>query len=252
MRFKDFNVAITGAASGLGRDIAKRIHQEGAARIVLLDVDEDALSALAQEIGRTACPIVCDVSNPAAVARAWQAAALNDGLDVLVTAAGTIGSGADIEHCPPEEWDRIFAINVRGTYLTVQAALPRLRQRKGNIVTLGSIAGLVGSLALGPYSASKGAITTLTRSLALAHAHEGLRANCVCPASIDTPMLQATFDAAGDAVAAQARRERYLARYPMGRFGRPEEVSEAVLFLASPGASYMTGVCLPVDGGLLA
>jgi NAD(P)-dependent dehydrogenase (short-subunit alcohol dehydrogenase family) len=171
---------------------------------------------------------------------------------VLVTAAGTIGTSADIEHCAVEDWDRLFAINVRGTYLSVQQALPHLRIKSGCIVTMGSTAGLVGSRALGPYSASKGAITTMTRSLALAHAAEGIRVNCVCPGSINTPMLQATFDAAGDVAAIEARKAAYLARYPMARFGEAHEVTEAALFLASPGASYMTGVLLPVDGGVLA
>src|SRR5690606_12473032 len=177
---------------------------------------------------------------------------LSEGLDVLITAAGTIGTSADIEHCAVEDWDRLFAINVRGTYLSVQRALPHLRIRSGCIVTMGSTAGLVGSRALGPYSASKGAITTMTRSLALAHAAEGIRVNCVCPGSINTPMLQATFDAAGDAAAVEARKAAYLARYPMARFGEAHEVTEAALFLASPAASYTTGVMLPVDGGVLA
>ena len=120
------------------------------------------------------------------------------------------------------------------------------------IVTLGSTAGLAGSRALGPYSASKGAITTMTRSLALAHASDGIRVNCVCPGSIDTPMLQATFDAAGDAAASAQRKATYLARYPLGRFGEAREITQAALFLASSDASYMTGVCMPVDGGVLA
>ncbi|WP_237173705.1 SDR family NAD(P)-dependent oxidoreductase [Paracandidimonas lactea] len=251
-RFEDRVAVVTGAASGLGRDIAISLCREGAAQVVLMDINPQGLAETAELAGSASRISICDVSDPGSVATAWQALQLSDGLDVLVTAAGTIGTSADIEHCAPADWDRLFAINVRGTYLAVQQALPYLRIRSGCIVTMGSTAGLVGSRALGPYSASKGAITTMTRSLALAHAADGIRVNCVCPGSINTPMLQATFDAAGDAAAVEARKAAYLARYPMGRFGEAHEVAEAVLFLASSSASYMTGVMLPVDGGVLA
>lgn len=251
-RFEGIYAVVTGAGSGLGKDIALSLGREGAARVILMDVNANALEDTAAALGEAAQCVPCDVSDATLVAQAWRRADLPDGLDVLVTAAGTIGSGADIEHCEVEDWDRLFAINVRGTYLTVKNALPHLRKKRGCIVTLGSTAGLVGSRALGPYSATKGAITTMTRSLALAHAGDGIRVNCVCPGSIDTPMLQATFDAAGDAAASAARKAAYLARYPLGRFGEPREVTQAALFLASEGASYMTGVCLPVDGGVLA
>ncbi|MYN14247.1 SDR family oxidoreductase [Pusillimonas sp. TS35] len=251
-RFEDRVAVVTGAASGLGRDIAISLCREGAAQVVLMDINPQGLAETAELASSASRISICDVSDPGSVATAWQALQLSDGLDVLVTAAGTIGTSADIEHCAPADWDRLFAINVRGTYLAVQQALPYLRIRSGCIVTMGSTAGLVGSRALGPYSASKGAITTMTRSLALAHAADGIRVNCVCPGSINTPMLQATFDAAGDAAAVEARKAAYLARYPMGRFGEAHEVAEAVLFLASSSASYMTGVMLPVDGGVLA
>lgn len=252
-RFQGQCAVVTGAGSGLGRDISIALGREGAAQIILMDIDHEGL----QETARLAASdrmqqIICDVSDHASVVQAWQQLDLTAGLDILVTAAGTIGSGKDIEHCPVEEWDRIFAINVRGTYLCIQQALPHLRKKNGCIVTMGSTAGLAGSRALGPYSSSKGAVTLMTRSLALAHADESIRVNSVCPGSINTPMLQATFDAAGDVAASQKRKEDYLRRYPLGRFGEACEVTQAVLFLASADASYMTGVCLPVDGGVLA
>lgn len=251
-RFQGKSAVVTGAGSGLGRDISIALSREGAAQVILMDIDEDGLRKTAQSMGDFAQCVVCDVSDPAWVTRAWQQLSIEGGLDVLVTAAGTIGTGKDIEHCTVQEWDLIFAVNVRGTYLCVQQALPHLRKKNGCIVTMGSTAGLAGSRALGPYSASKGAITMMTRSLALAHASENIRVNCVCPGSIDTPMLQATFDAAGDAAASHQRKEMYLQRYPLGRFGEASEVTQAVLFLASADASYMTGVSLPVDGGVLA
>lgn len=251
-RFEGMSVVVSGAGSGLGRDIAQAFAREGARRVVLVDIDQGGLQETAKEVGDAAVVCRCDVTNAQAVEHAWQSFDDGQGLDVLVTAAGTIGSGSPIETCSVEEWDAIFAVNVKGTFLMVQQALPRLRMRKGTIVTIGSTAGLIGSKALGPYSASKGAITTLTRSLAVAHGPEQIRVNAVCPGSIETPMLEATFQAAGDAAAQQARRQAYLARYPLGRFGVPHEVTDAVLFLASPQASYLTGVCLPVDGGVLA
>jgi NAD(P)-dependent dehydrogenase (short-subunit alcohol dehydrogenase family) len=250
-RFEGATVAISGAGSGLGRDAAIALAGEGAATIVLFDRDERGLDETARQIGDAARPVVCDVAVPAQVERAWQQAGI-DGLDVLMTAAGTIGKGADIESCEIEEWDTLFDINVRGTFLMIRHALPRLRIRKGCIVTFGSTAGLAGSGTMPAYSSTKGAIVMMTRSLALRHASEGIRANCVCPGSIETPMLEATFEAAGDPAAAQARKLEYLKRYPIGRFGTAREVTDAALFLASPGASYLTGVSLPVDGGRLA
>jgi NAD(P)-dependent dehydrogenase (short-subunit alcohol dehydrogenase family) len=251
-RFEGMTVVVTGAASGLGRDAAIALAGEGARRLVLMDVDEAGLRATVAEAGPRADALVCNVAEPDALAGAWSGLEFPEGLDVLLTAAGTIGSGSAIADCGVDEWDRIFAINVRGTFLCIQHALPHLRRQRGCIVTYGSTAGLAGSGALAPYSASKGAVVMLTRSLAIQHATEGIRANCVCPGSIDTPMLQATFETAGDAQAVEARRALYLSLYPMGRFGASHEVTQAAQFLASREASYVTGVALPVDGGRLA
>ncbi|VTU13222.1 Levodione reductase [Variovorax sp. SRS16] len=251
-RFEGMAVVVTGAGSGLGRDAAIRLAQEGARQLVLMDLSAHGLRETAECIGPAACTIVCDTSSPEQMADAWGRREVPAELDVLMTAAGTIGDGSSIEHCSVAEWDRIFDVNVRGTFLAIQHALPRLRRKKGCIVTFGSTAGLAGSTALGPYSASKGAVVMLTRSVAVVHAAEGIRANCVCPGSIETPMLDAVFDASGDPQARQARESLYLQRIPFGRFGRAAEITEAALFLASPGASYLTGVALPVDGGRLA
>ncbi|MBU1358444.1 MAG: SDR family oxidoreductase [Gammaproteobacteria bacterium] len=251
-RFEGMSAVVTGAASGLGRDAAIRLAQEGATCVVLMDVSARGLDETAERIGAAARTVVCDASSPEQVAEAWGRDEVPEALDVLMTAAGTIGNGSSIEHCDVAEWDRIFEVNVRGTFLAVKHALPRLRLKKGCIVTFGSTAGLAGSTALGPYSASKGAVVLMTRSLAAVHAAEGIRANCVCPGSIETPMLDATFGVAGELHDRQDRIALYLQRIPFGRFGQASEVTEAALFLASPGASYLTGVALPVDGGRLA
>jgi NAD(P)-dependent dehydrogenase (short-subunit alcohol dehydrogenase family) len=131
--------------------------------------------------------------------------------------------------------------------------VPLMRRGGGGaIVTFGSTAGLAGSPILGPYSATKGAVVLMTRSLAHSLAADNIRVNCVCPGSIETPMLEATFASAGDASARNARAAAMKARHPIGRFGKPDEVAAAVLFLASDEASFMTGVAMPVDGGRLA
>lgn len=251
-RFTGKTVLITGAAGHLGRDLALALAlaREGAARLVLLDRAEAPLAALAEEIGPQAEIHVCDLGSIPDTRRAWAGIDLSAGLDVLATAAGTIGAGTPILETPPEDFDRLLALNVRGTLLTVQLCAAALRLRKGAVVTYGSTAGLAGSKALGPYSASKGAVALLTRSLALAFAEDGVRVNSVCPGSIESAMLESTFAAAG--ADAEARREAYLALYPLRRFGKPSEVTEAVLYLASDAAAYSTGVSLPVDGGRLA
>ncbi|MFC7612081.1 SDR family oxidoreductase [Teichococcus aestuarii] len=120
------------------------------------------------------------------------------------------------------------------------------------MVTFASTAGLTGSATMPAYSASKGAVVMLSRSLAVAHAAEGIRVNCVCPGSIETPMLEATFAGAGSPEARARREAEFRARHPLGRFGQAAEVAESVLFLLSDAASFTTGVCLPVDGGRLA
>lgn len=252
MRFAGKIALVTGAASGLGQAVAVGLAKEGAGVVVLLDRDEAGLAAAAAEVGGAAMPIQCDVSDPEGVAAAFAAAGV-EALDILVTAAGIIGPAVPVADCEPDDWDRVFAINVRGTYLAVRHAVPLMRARgAGAIVTFGSTAGLAGSPVLGPYGASKGAVVMMTRGLALQHAADRIRANCVCPGSIETPMLDATFAAAGDPAAAEARRATFRAKHPLGRFGEANEVAEAALFLASDAASFITGVALPVDGGRLA
>ena len=253
MRFKDRRAVVTGAASGLGRAVARALAAEGAAFVALIDRDGKGLAETASEMRGGAVPFIYDVSDPKEADAAWADIGSRDGIDVLVTAAGILGPACSVAECEPDDWDAVFAVNVRGTYLAVRAAVPLMRRRGGGaIVTFGSTAGLAGSSLLGPYSASKGAVVLMTRSLAHSLAPDGIRVNCVCPGSIETPMLEATFASAGDGNARQARATAMKARHPIGRFGRPSEVAAAVLFLASDEASFMTGVAMPVDGGRLA
>jgi len=242
---------VTGAASGLGRATAVALAAEGA-RLILADRDAEGLAGTAAACpGAVAVPL--DVTRAAdQKAMAARAAELGP-VTLLATAAGTLGAATPWETMAEADFDTLFAVNVKGTWLTLQAVLPLIRAAGGGaIVTFASTAGLAASPALPAYSASKGAVVMMTRSLALAHAPEGIRINCVCPGSIETPMLEATFRAAGDAAAQEARRAAFLARHPLGRFGRAGEVAESVLFLLSDAAAFTTGVALPVDGGRLA
>jgi NAD(P)-dependent dehydrogenase (short-subunit alcohol dehydrogenase family) len=241
---------VTGAGSGLGRATAIGLAREGAA-LVILDRDR---AGLAETAARCPGAIAVPGDVTSAVDLAGAAAAVPGGkLDMLVTAAGMLGPAKPAEEVSEEEWDRLFAVNVKGTWLAMRACLPLLRAaERASVVTFASTAGLAGSATLPSYSASKGAVVMLTRSLAVAHAPEGIRVNCVCPGSIETPMLAATFASAGDEGARAMREAAFRARHPLGRFGKAEEVAETVLFLLSEAAGFITGVALPVDGGRLA
>lgn len=242
---------VTGAASGLGRATAIGLAREGA-KLLLFDRDAAGLAETAAD-----CPgaltFAGDVTAAADLDAATEAAARLGPVTLLAAAAGMLGPAKPVEQVTEAEWDRLFAVNVKGSWLTVRALLPAMRAAGGGAMVLfASTAGLAGSATLPAYSASKGAVVMLTRSLALSHAPEGIRVNCVCPGSIETPMLEATFASAGDATARATREAAFRARHPLGRFGRPGEVAEAVLYLLSDGAGFTTGVALPVDGGRLA
>ena len=254
-RFTGKRILVADAAGALGSAAARGFAREGGALFVA-DHDAAALDALADDLGLGAHQRrVTDVTVEESVAACAAAAeAALGGIDVLVNAAGICGPAGPMIECSAQDWERLFAVNVRGTFLMCKHAIPALQRAGGGaVVNYASSAGLAGDDSLGPYAATKGAVVLMTRSLALNHAPQGIRVNCVCPGSIASPMLETCFEreanGGGDP---DAIRARYLAGHPIGRFGTPDEVAAAVLFLASDDAAFMAGVSLPVDGAALA
>jgi NAD(P)-dependent dehydrogenase (short-subunit alcohol dehydrogenase family) len=246
MRMHDKTAIVTGAGSGLGRATALRLAAEGA-RLACVDRAGDHAQATATAITRAggeALALQADVTDEGACVRVVEATLGRFGaLTTLVNSAGVSGAAGIAPTA--EDWRHVVDINLAGTWLPSSAARAALAASgHGTITNLASIYGLVGGSTSSAYAASKGAVANLTRQLAIQWA-PGIRVNCVCPGHVDTP-LTATI------MADPAWRGRMLRRYPLGRFGRPEDVAAAILYLASDEAAFVTGVALPVDGGYTA
>lgn len=239
---------VTGGASGIGRATALLFGHEGAA-VVVHDIRDEG-RATAEAIvagGGRACFVRGDVTRATDCEAAVQKALTEfGGLHVLVNNAGIIRR-ASVVDTTEEEWDRVMAVNVKSVFLLSKAAIPiMVRAGGGVIVNTGSGWGLDGGKDAASYCASKAAVVNLTRAMAIDHAEQGVRVNCVCPGDTDTPMLREE--------ARQLRQDekRFLARSaqrPLGRTGRPEEIAQVMLFLASDASSYVTGAAVVVDGG---
>jgi NAD(P)-dependent dehydrogenase (short-subunit alcohol dehydrogenase family) len=243
---------ITGGASGIGRATALLFAREGAA-VAVVDLDEVGGQAVVQEIlegGGRAIFVRCDVTQAADCQRAVQQTVEElGGLDILFNNAGIIRRATVVE-TTEEEWDRVMAVNVKSIFLLSKVAIPIMAAAGGGvIINTASGWGLVGGRKAAAYCASKGAVVQLTKAMALDHGEQNIRVNCICPGDTDTPMLRSEAQQLGESY------EEFLAeaaRRPLRRIGRPEDIAQAALYLASDASSFVTGTALVVDGGGLA
>ena len=251
MGILDGRVAIVtgagGAGSGIGRATALRLAEEGARTVVvdiLPDSGQETLATIRAQ-GGEGIFVQADVSYRDAVAAMVKSVLDTYGaIHVLHNNVGVALSKAAHETLE-EDWDRILRITLKSVYLCCQAVIPvMLKQGGGSIIQTASVLGLVASPKQAAYCAAKGAVVILTRGMAKDYAAQGIRVNCICPSDVDSPRRRAHES--------EARRQFLLSRIHMDRYGQPEEMAEAVLWLASDASSYVTGAVLPVDGGLLA
>jgi 3-oxoacyl-[acyl-carrier protein] reductase len=246
MKLKGKVALVTGSARGIGRAISLALAEKGA-NIAVNDVDIKGAEEVAKQIssmGRRAKAIKADISNLKEVKRMVQEAfAFFGRIDILINNAGIIRRGSLEDHSE-EDWDKVIAVNLKGTFNCAKEIVPLMKkQGYGKIVNISSVVGKVGDIASAPsYGASKGAINAFTKSLARELAPYGINVNAVAPHAIETEM---------SAEWSEEKRRQIISQIPLGRLGKPEEVAEAVAFLVSDGAAFITGEILDVNGGYL-
>ncbi|HET7207809.1 MAG TPA: SDR family oxidoreductase [Terriglobales bacterium] len=242
-------VVVTGAGSGIGHACALALAREGA-RVALVGRRKDRLDSVAREIGPSALTIAADVTNNAELQGVLdQTASHFGGIHVLLNNAGILHIGT-AEQITEEQWDETFNTNVRAVWLLSRAALPYLRRAGGgSIINMASVLGINGARNRASYAPSKGAVVLLTKCMAIDHAADNIRVNCICPAFVETDLTAEVLRKSPDPEG--IRRER-TAVHPIGRLGKPEDIAGMAVYLASDESAWVTGAVFPVDGGYLA
>lgn len=232
---------VTGGASGIGEAIS-RVFTEAGASVLIADINETQSKALASQLPGAAA-IACDITDETSVKNAF---ASLDRLDILVNNAG-IGMVGSVEETDLGDLQRLFRVNVEGTFLVTKHAVPLLTKSRGSVVNIGSVAGLVGIKKRFAYCATKGAVVAMTRQLAVEYPTE-LRVNCICPGTVDTPFVESYLEKYHKHEKEQVR-SQLNQRQPVGRLGKPMEIAKLALYLASDEAAFVTGSIMTIDGG---
>jgi 2-keto-3-deoxy-L-fuconate dehydrogenase len=235
---------VTGGASGIGEAIVRTFSEAGA-RVLIVDLDAERAHALAASVPNTSAH-TCDITEQARVERLF---AVIDALDILVNCAG-IGLVGSIEETALADFQRLFRVNVEGTFLVTKAAVPLLAKVRGCVLNIGSVAGLVGLKRRFAYCATKGAVIAMTRQLAVEYPTQ-IRANCIAPGTIDTPFVEAYLEKYHRHEKDKVRIELNQ-RQPLGRLGQPQEIADLALYICSPAADFMSGSVVAIDGGMTA
>ena len=243
MRLQNTVALVTGSGSGMGAAIAETYAREGA-RVAVIDLDGDAAKTVAQKIGKAAIAIRCDVTKRSDIdAAVTEAVKAFGSLNVLVNNAGVAHLNKPMLDIDEQEFDRVFAVNVKGLFMCSQAAVPLMRGKGGVIINIGSTAGLRPRPGLSAYNATKGAVHILTKTLAVELAPDKIRVVAIAPVATDTPLLPTFLGPT------PGMREKFIAIVPLGRLATAQDIADAALFLASDEAKFLTGNIMEVDGG---
>jgi 3-oxoacyl-[acyl-carrier protein] reductase len=244
MRLDGKTALVTGAGSGIGKCIAETYVREGA-RVAVVDLDADAAKNVSRAIGNNVIALRCDVSKKADFAAAVEGTLAAFGaLDILVNNAGATHVNKPMLEIDEAEFDKIYAVNVKGVFLGCQAVVPHFRRAGGGvIINIGSTGGLRPRPGLSAYNATKGAVHILTKSLAVELAPDRIRVCAIAPVATETPLLPSFLGPAA------GQREKFVATVPLGRLAQPRDIANAALYLASPDAEFVTGNIVEVDGG---
>jgi len=248
LRLHGRTALVTGAAGGIGQAVSRRLADEGAT-VICADLNEVAVRESARNLGNSSVGIALDVADETGVRGVIELAERLGGLDVLCNVAGIAGPQVPAEHTAVEDWDLTFAVNTRGPFLLCKHAARQLRRKRGNIINVASALALIGWRSESAYGPSKAGLVQFTKSAALDLAPD-IRVNAVLPGAVRTPMITSILEGSADQEATLAA---YGAIHPYGsKLLQPSAIADAVIFLASDDASFITGACVPVDAGLLA